>query len=71
MESKAKQPESYKKVRELGKGACGKAYLVQCESNKRYAVIKQVDINSIKSRQEREKIYQVNFFFVSLEWNFI
>lgn len=62
MESKDKKPESYKKVRELGKGACGKAYLVQCESDKKYAVIKQVNISSIKSREEREKIYQVSYF---------
>jgi serine/threonine protein kinase len=56
MESK---PESYKKVKELGKGAMGKAYLVKGESSGKYAVIKQVDINSIKSRAEREKVYQV------------
>ena len=59
MEPKEK-PESYKKIRELGKGACGKAYLVQAEGSKEYAVIKQIDINSIKSREEREKVYQVN-----------
>ena len=59
MESKDSKPESYKKIKELGKGACGKAYLVICESTKGYAVIKQIDINSIKSREEREKVYQV------------
>lgn len=53
------KPETYKKIKELGKGACGKAYLVQCEGSKEYAVIKQVDVNSIKSREEREKVYQV------------
>lgn len=61
MESKDKKPESYKKVKELGKGACGKAYLVKCESNGDYAVIKQIDVNAIKSREEREKVYQVGF----------
>lgn len=59
MEQKEKKPESYKKVKELGKGACGKAYLVQCEGNGAYAVIKQIDMNAIKSREEREKVYQV------------
>lgn len=59
MESNSNKPENYKKVKELGKGACGKAYLVQGESTKQYAVIKQVDINAIKSREEREKVYQV------------
>ena len=57
--SSESKPESYKKIKELGKGACGKAYLVQCEGSKEHAVIKQIDINSIKSRAEREKIYQV------------
>ena len=61
MEAKDKtKPESYKKIKELGKGACGKAYLVQAESNKKYAVIKQIDVNSIKTRAEREKVYQVS-----------
>ena len=61
MEAKdKKKPESYKKIKELGKGACGKAYLVQAESNKKYAVIKQIDVNSIKTRAEREKVYQVS-----------
>jgi serine/threonine protein kinase len=61
-----KKPETYKKIKEIGKGACGKAYLVQAESSKKYAVIKQVDINAIKSREEREKIYQVLFTFLSV-----
>lgn len=36
MESNVKKPESYKKIKELGKGAMGKAYLVQSESSKAY-----------------------------------
>jgi hypothetical protein len=59
MESKEKKPEAYKKIKELGKGACGKAYLVQAEESKSFAVIKQIDINSIKDKKEREKVYQV------------
>lgn len=61
MEQKDKKPESYKKIKELGKGACGKAYLVQCESDGKYAVIKQIDMHAIKSREEREKVYQVPY----------
>jgi hypothetical protein len=59
MESKDTQKESYKKIRELGKGACGKAYLVKGVTSGRMAVIKQVDLNAIKSRSEREKVFQV------------
>lgn len=61
MESKdKKKPESYKKIKELGKGACGKAYLVQAETTKEYAVIKQIDVNQYRSKAEREKVFQVN-----------
>lgn len=46
MESKkpAKQYETYKKVSTLGVGSFGTAYLVECQSNKELAVIKQIDI---------------------------
>ncbi|CAI2363600.1 unnamed protein product [Moneuplotes crassus] len=58
MDSKAqKKPESYKKIKEIGKGACGKAYLVQAETSKEYAVIKQIDVNQYRSKSEREKVY--------------
>jgi len=60
MESKDNKKESYKKIKELGKGACGKAYLVKGQESGRMAVIKQVDLNAIKSRSEREKIFQVS-----------
>ena len=59
MDKAEKKPENYKRIKELGKGACGKAYLVKCETSGGHAVIKQIDINSIKSRDEREKVYQV------------
>jgi len=49
------QPESYKKIKVLGKGSFGKAFLVQAESDgvsntsfrtffQSYAVIKKIDI---------------------------
>jgi len=60
MQSKhEKKAETYKKIKELGKGACGKAYLVQAESDKKYAVIKQIDVNQFKTKTEREQVYQV------------
>jgi hypothetical protein len=36
----APQFEIYNKIKLLGEGAFGKAFLVQCESDKSYAVIK-------------------------------
>lgn len=52
----AAQFESYKKIRELGAGSFGKAFLVECESDKSLAVIKQIDIDSIKSSKEKLQI---------------
>jgi hypothetical protein len=42
--SKNKQFETYKKVQTLGVGSFGTAYLVECQNEKAYAVIKQIDI---------------------------
>jgi serine/threonine protein kinase len=36
--------ESYKKIKVIGKGSFGKAFLVQAESDGSYAVIKKIDI---------------------------
>lgn len=71
MESKSKQKsESYKKIKEIGKGAMGKAYLVQTESTKEYRVIKQIDINMIRSKAEREKVFQVKLTAIKKSKNF-
>lgn len=42
--SGSKQYETYKKLSTLGTGSFGTAYLVECQSNKEKAVIKQIDI---------------------------
>lgn len=44
MEGSKKSYETYKKVKTLGVGSFGTAYLVECQSDKMYAVIKQIDI---------------------------
>jgi hypothetical protein len=36
----AQQPESYKKLKTLGSGTFGTAYLVECKNAKQLAVIK-------------------------------
>lgn len=54
----AQQYESYTKVRELGSGSFGKAFLVKWQSDDSYAVIKQIDIHSIKSTKEKKQIDQ-------------
>eukprot|EP00356_Strombidium_inclinatum_P014589 CAMPEP_0170493208 /NCGR_PEP_ID=MMETSP0208-20121228/13522_1 /TAXON_ID=197538 /ORGANISM="Strombidium inclinatum, Strain S3" /LENGTH=99 /DNA_ID=CAMNT_0010769101 /DNA_START=18 /DNA_END=317 /DNA_ORIENTATION=+ len=48
-----KQQESYKKISTLGQGAFGTAYLVECQSEKKFAVIKQIDIKSMSEDEKR------------------
>jgi len=38
------QPETYKKLKTLGSGSFGTAYLVECKRAKELAVIKQIDM---------------------------
>jgi NIMA (never in mitosis gene a)-related kinase len=53
--SKSQQStESYKKIRLLGKGSFGKAFLVQCASDQEYAVIKKIDIKSMSPEERKE-----------------
>jgi serine/threonine protein kinase len=42
--SSGKSYETYKKLSTLGQGSFGTAYLVECQSSKELAVIKQIDI---------------------------
>ena len=53
----AKQPESYKKIKTLGQGAQGTAYLVQAESDRSFAVIKKIDLTKM-SEDERKTAYR-------------
>ena len=41
----------YKKIKLLGEGAFGKAFLVECQSSKDFAVIKQVDIGKMNETE--------------------
>lgn len=52
-----KEPESYKKIKLLGKGSFGKAFLVQCLSDQSYAVIKKIDIKKM-SEEEKKATYR-------------
>ena len=42
-----KQLETYKKIKVLGKGSFGKAFLVQCGTDGSYAVVKKIDIKKM------------------------
>lgn len=57
VDSKAgKQYETYKKVSTLGTGSFGTAYLVECQSDKSLAVIKQIDIATMSEEERRETV---------------
>lgn len=48
--------EVYNKIKLLGEGAFGKAFLVQCESDKSFAVIKQIVISKMSEKERIETL---------------
>lgn len=52
----AKKPERYNKVRLLGEGAYGRAYLVTAESTGEYCVIKEIDIHMMTPEMQQETL---------------
>jgi len=52
-----KKYETYEKIKLLGEGSFGKAYLVKCNSDKTLCVIKEVDLSKM-SEQERNETRQ-------------
>lgn len=59
-----KSYETYKKVQTLGVGSFGTAYLVECQSDKQYAVIKQIDIQSMSEDERRETLREAKILEV-------
>lgn len=51
-----KKPERYNKVRLLGEGAYGKAFLVTAESTGEYCVIKEIDITSMSPEMQKDTL---------------
>ena len=62
--SKKKQFETYKKVSTLGVGSFGTAYLVECQSDRSYAVIKQIDIAQMSEEERRETLNEAKILEV-------
>lgn len=58
------QYESYKKLKVLGKGSFGKAFLVEAESNGALAVIKKIDIAKLSDEEKRETIKEAKILEV-------
>lgn len=58
------QFESYKKIKVLGKGSFGKAFLVQAESDGSYAVIKKIDIAQMSEKEKVETMQEAKILEV-------
>lgn len=64
MEGKSKTYETYKKVQTLGVGSFGTAYLVECQSDKALAVIKQIDIQQMSEDERKETLREAKILEV-------
>jgi len=62
--SSGKTYETYKKVNTLGVGSFGTAYLVQCQSDKALAVIKQIDISEMQDEERKETLKEAKILEV-------
>ena len=56
--------ENYKKIKVLGKGSFGKAFLVQAESDNSFAVIKRIDITKMSEEEKRDTIKEAKILEV-------
>jgi len=50
--------EHYKRLKLLGEGAFGKAYLVECVSDKSLCVIKQVDLSKMTEQEKKDTLME-------------
>lgn len=64
MVDKKKTYETYKKVSTLGVGSFGTAYLVECQSDKQLAVIKQIDIGQMSEEERKETLKEAKILEV-------
>jgi NIMA (never in mitosis gene a)-related kinase len=49
-----KEAECYKRIKLLGEGSFGKAYLAECTSDNSLCVIKQMDMNHMTEEEKKE-----------------
>ena len=58
------QQETYTKIKTLGLGSFGTAYLVECGNSKELAVIKQIDIQDLDELQRRDALKEAKILEV-------
>jgi len=51
MQKEKKKPTYYKRIKKLGEGAFGKAYLCQCLSDNELCVIKQINLKDMSNKE--------------------
>lgn len=53
--------EKYQKIKQIGKGNYGKAVLVKDNSNKKFYVLKTIDVSNFNREQLENALYEVFF----------
>jgi len=66
-----KSYETYKKVKTLGVGTFGTAYLVDCVNSGTKAVIKQIDIENMSEEERRETLREAKILEVLAHPNIV
>jgi NIMA (never in mitosis gene a)-related kinase len=56
--------EYYKRIKILGEGAFGKAYLVECVSDNTLCVIKQVDLSKMNDQEKKDTLNEAKILEV-------
>lgn len=56
MAQPAAEYEHYKRIKLLGEGSFGKAYLVECLSDNSLCVIKQVDLSKMTEQEKKDTL---------------
>jgi NIMA (never in mitosis gene a)-related kinase len=56
MSQQVSEYEYYKRIKLLGEGSFGKAYLVECVSDGSLCVIKQVDLSKMSESEKKETL---------------
>lgn len=63
--------EMYKRIKLLGEGAFGKAYLVECLKDNSLCVIKQVDLKNMPDNEKRETIKEAKILEALIHPNIV
>lgn len=63
--------EHYKRLKLLGEGSFGKAYLVECVSDKSLCVIKQVDLSKMNDKEKKDTLNEAKILEALIHPNIV